>query len=529
MTTILSIKGKRENRLIIQIKVIGIFEKILTVARSDERLRRFSVHRWNDIAQGNLDYQHMKLELPAAISDLHLQIVQGSTKAFLVLGHHNRILNEIDMRDFPVNASTEIQFDSTMDETERILHHQVSSDGYYLGFVFCVYDELVSSKEKLFVQVTDLSPLKNSTKSIELCGYVADEITKAKGESVDFSADLSILRVGNWVFDLNSAPDDVTAAQFSESESNYERRAVFSPCNRFICLIDDGHKFKIYELRRSTKALIELSVQGAQFSSGLRCAGKFHPHLPILLLGGAPLDQTGWINKCEVIEIDLSSLKALKLPSPHLVWSSTANEFIHYFRIEFSDRGRLAWFCCTPFRDRSNESWCKVPKSYSLEVPKIYSLEVQKGYPLKVPKSYSLQDEKSIKQMPFVWQQSMMHDQKIYGLTNMNQDFVALKLRHRMGDRWGETPQAHVRVTPIPYSMRGHEVYLLPGHKEEDLVRVLFVSNSKRATILKVLPITMKKILAKLDDVAETLRTQQQVEDASSESQSRDGEATDSE
>ena len=500
---------------------LNILGKTLTDGRSEvkEAKRLLLGYRWNDVTGGNLSYQRTKIEWPN-VENIHLQIVRGSTTAFLVLGNH-RILNEIDMRDFPINVSSQIQYDPQIIGKESILHYQVSINGYFVGYVCYANDETVPNKGEVFVQITDIRPFKNSTKYIKLCQRAADGLVRRKSpfleNCIKFSDDLSILYADERIYDLISATHEAVATYemavttfswFVTDTSTPVNTVVFSPCNRYLCLIDVETNFKIYELCRS-KSLVELCVHAARFSRKfMECIARFHPHLPILLLSGSAyekisLDEEWRIPHFEVIEIDLSrpNLEALKLPPSHLVFPTrtTRAEFAYLIPggIRFSDCGRLAWVCFKSMKDGFPNAWNIVAKSYPLPD----------------------EPETLTEQMPAVWRQSLIYDQKIYGLTERN-NLVMLELDHRLGDDIGEEARkASIRITSIPQVMRDGHFYLLPGQEEGDPARVLLVLFHDRVAMIKVLPLTMKEILAKLDEIAaDTCRTQEQISAASSES-----------
>lgn len=489
-----------------------MLDKTLTAARSKQEgwksSRPISAHRSNNISQGNLVCQGINLAWPI-MKDFHLYIDPGSTKAFLAW-NPQRIWTELDMRSFPVDGSPEMQFDRPANEPKTFLHRQVSLDGRYLGLVYCVADQLIPRKMKGFVHITDLRRLTNSTRQIRLSEDVADQVSKESHRSVSagFSADLSILRLHNQLYDLNAATDDMTAPPIVGSVLTSEDEVLFSPCNRFMCVIEqekfmEHHEFKIYEIARSTRVLCELRIVGARFSSGIfHAVGKFHPHLPILLLVGVPMvvnitfDETGRLQDHEVIEVDLLSLKALKLPPPQRVTSSTIYVSCHsFYRVQFSEGGRLAWLFYTELQE-DRYTWCKILKGYSST------------------------DDCLIDRLPSVWNQQLVYDQKLYTVIRTTNS-VLLKLQHRLGDGVGKLQLDPVWITSVSGSMRYCACYLLPGPEENDLARVLMVSMSdKQAAMIKVVPVTMKEILAKLDEMYENDRTQQRLLQASSNSQS---------
>lgn len=489
-----------------------MLDHTLTATRSRFRRERFygrhyvSACRWNNIVQGNLDYQQTEFDWPN-FHNAHLQIVQGSSKAFLVLGSSRTTWYEVDMRRFPISLSTELQSDATGNKAERVLHSQISSDGHYLGWLYWLSDETTSNEETLLVQVTDLRLSMDETTYIKLRENFADDsLDWLTIRNTTFNSDLSMLFLKNNVYDLSLTTHETTATRFSwptADETTSPTEVLFSPCNRFLCLIEKKSRFKIYKLCRSTKTLRELCVDGARFSNPIRYGpiGKFHPHLPILLLSGRSEsikwipNETGQIEGYEIIEVDLSSLKAHKLPPPCLIpplRGIRRMEIGHTFdNIEFPDCGRLAWLSIW------GEYWCQIPQRYP-------------------PR-----EEHGIDHMPFVSQNTLMYDGKIYKVSERG-GYIKLELWHRVDDRELETQNAHVRITSIPYTMRNCDSYLLPGHREEDLARVLLVSHNddKRTAMIKTLPITMKAILVKLDEVAENLRTQKQISEMPSDSTS---------
>lgn len=481
-----------------------------------------SACRWNNIVQGNLDYQQTEFDWPV-FHNAHLQIVSGSTKVFLVLGS-SRTWYEVDMRRFPISLFAELQSDATGKRAERVLHRQVSSDGHYLGLLYWLSDETTSNEETLLVQIIDLRLSMDDTTYIKLCENFADNFSDGLiTKNTTFNSDLSMLFLKNIMYDLSLTTHGATATRFSwpaTDETSLPTNVLFSACNRFLCLIEKKSQFKIYKLCRSTKTLRELCVDGARFSKDIAFdpIGKFHPHLPILILSGryGPIkwipNETGQMENYEIIEVDLSSLKAHKLPPPCLIpplrgirrmtiWHT-------YENIEFSDCGRLAW------------------------------LSTAAGYWFQIPKSYSPREEHGIDHMPLVWQESVIYDEKIYNVTQRG-EFIRLELWHRVDDRlelWHDDRElearrrrAYIRITSVPYSTENYNSYLLPGYREEDLARVLLVSRRKeeRTVTIKTLPVTMKAILTKLDEVAENLRTEEQISETPSDDSETELESSD--
>lgn len=174
--------------------------------------------------------------------------------------NYHRIWSEVDMSDFPTSALTGLRLDVAIQNTRQVLWYQVSSNGQYLGVVYCHAADAISSKAKIFVQLIDMRESKNTAKRWELHNYAADEsIRHHFGPSTSFSADLSLLYDGYRLYNLNSATDVVIALQFpgvlNPCDSWWE--VLFSPRNQFMCLIGSS-ELKFYEFIRSKRTLTEL-------------------------------------------------------------------------------------------------------------------------------------------------------------------------------------------------------------------------------------------------------------------------------
>lgn len=419
------------------------------------------------------------------------------------------------MNDFPASAVTKVPLHWNIEERKDFLRYQLSSDGQHLGLIYCDQAESISTKGKIFVLLIDIRRSENNTKRWELHQDAIDTIAKLRFlTSAIFSADLSILYDGHRLYDLKPATDDVNAVQFSWVQGlRYSPTEVlFSPCNQFLCFIDTP-KFRLYKLSHSTRTLTKLHVRNPPASSW---TGKFHPHLPVLILNGRDraqgesIDETGQLQSYELFEVDLSSLETLKLPHPRPNFCSRMAFVAARFTpqdivksIEFSDCGRFLWVNLFDFKSHGvSELWCKIPKSYPIR------------------------DEHVIHQTPCFLQRSMIYDERIYRLTKLKNGLVVLEL---LNDTIKGELNAHVRITSIPDSMQFRECFLLPGH-EEDRARVLLIPDQAYARVslipkctidatIKVLPVTLKEILTKLNEVAETRRNEKRVSEISAKSQ----------
>ena len=123
-------------------------------------------------------------------------------------------------------------------------------------------------------------------------------------------------------------------------------------------------------------------------------------------------------------------------------------------------------------------------------------------------------------QMPAVWSFETSYNRRIYevGCRDMNVPMVtlyqAIERTHPDGSRdssnVGRVPQhtIAVQITPFPSHLTSARVHLLVGKNEDDFVRILFLPSGLeregRAEI-KHLRVTMKQILAKLDEAARAM------------------------
>lgn len=106
-----------------------------------------------------------------------------------------------------------------------------------------------------------------------------------------------------------------------------------------------------------------------------------------------------------------------------------------------------------------------------------------------------MKDECLIGQLPSVWPRQFVYDQRAY-VMEPYVEFVSLGWKHLRENR----VKASVQLTLIPRSLASCDVYLLPGHEENEHARVLLVSVFGDIPMLKLLPLTMKEILAKLHE-----------------------------
>ena len=223
------------------------------------------------------------------------------------------------MRDTCISSSQQLSSDVNATRT-NIICFQVSADGCHTGMVYRVEADSSPKQVKVFVKITDLRRFTDEVKYVTSLEDAA-EIEEYKYR-FKLNADLSMLLRQDVLYDLSSATVDVMATQFSGSVGksfvDQWRKIRFSSCNHFIACFD-SRDVKFYQICRCTKTLVELSVRGAQFSSGEWCDGSFHPQLPILVLCAIVRKSDDRIDSCEMIAVNLSRLEAFSLQLPRSV------------------------------------------------------------------------------------------------------------------------------------------------------------------------------------------------------------------
>ena len=123
-------------------------------------------------------------------------------------------------------------------------------------------------------------------------------------------------------------------------------------------------------------------------------------------------------------------------------------------------------------------------------------------------------------QMPTVWSDAMSYSRRFYevGCRNKNIPMVtlyqAIERPHSDGlhdsgcMQWDPQHTIAVQITAFPNHLAVSEVYLLVGKNEDDFVRIVFLpgrSERERVPEIKHLRVTMKQILAKMEEAAKAV------------------------
>ena len=128
--------------------------------------------------------------------------------------------------------------------------------------------------------------------------------------------------------------------------------------------------------------------------------------------------------------------------------------------------------------------------------------------------SILMEQEQAKMQMPAVWSFEMSYNRRLYevGCRDMNIPMVTLYQAIERPHPDGLIDAAYVRrgsqhtiavpITAFPSHLVSAKVYLLVGKNEDDFVRILFLPRGEGPPEIKHLRVTMRQILAQLDEAA---------------------------
>jgi hypothetical protein len=134
-----------------------------------------------------------------------------------------------------------------------------------------------------------------------------------------------------------------------------------------------------------------------------------------------------------------------------------------------------------------------------------------------IPKSYLVTGGGLAPKTFESWPHSLTDDRKTYRVL-ARERLITLNHRGKLGDAFVIQAfmdhVAEVRLTSCPEDLDSSMFYLLPGQEEDEPAQVLFMAKG-RAIYLRVLTVTMKEILDKLDELAEKNHRNQSVQETS--------------
>ena len=264
-------------------------------------------------------------------------VVEENSRIILV--NDNRELYELDLKSMNFNEGTFSPSRSEKSSHDPYCHvnYHFSSDGYRLvvSYITCpqkfgfsnarLGDEQSESpnsiKTGVELRFVELSGTAEQIQKVEL-EYLEPKLPKLHGHDIDFSPDLSMVRAGRQIFDLQ-APDyplmSVPNSLFNQSEDGRHSDFSFSPCNNYLIDYNIGEKngnFGLFRICRTTRTIEKLAINGVADLVGCINQAEFHPILPLLLLTSSVCRESEWRNDLtalKVVQIDLREPKPVPI------------------------------------------------------------------------------------------------------------------------------------------------------------------------------------------------------------------------
>ena len=243
----------------------------------------------------------------------------------------DRELYELDLNSLTFNEGTFSPSRSGKSSHEPYcqIRYQMSSNGHHLVayYITChqtfkltnarLGDEQSesrnSNKTRIELRFVKLSDTAEQMQKIEL-EYLESEPPKHHWHYIKFSPDLSMVRAGRQIFDLQ-APDyplmSVPNSLLSHLEYGRPSEVSFSSCNDYIIgYIADVEPVSLglFRICRTTRKIEELAINGLEDLVGCIGHAEFHPMLPLILLTSNAYresDMTKDLRAIKVVQIDL--------------------------------------------------------------------------------------------------------------------------------------------------------------------------------------------------------------------------------
>ena len=258
----------------------------------------------------------------------------------IILVNENRELYELDLKSMTFNEGTISPSRSRKSSHEPYCrrHYQLSSNGHRLvaAYITCpqtfdftkprIGDEQLeprnSNKTRIELRFVELSGTAEQMQKVEL-EYLEPELPKIHWHDIALSPDLSIIRAGRVIFDLQ-APDyppmSVPNSLLSHLEYGGRSFVSFSPCNGYLtafipvdtATVVEPVNFGLFRVCRTTRRIEKLATNGLDDLVGYVSWAAFHPMLPLLLLTCSACrasDMKKDLKATKVVEIDLREPK----------------------------------------------------------------------------------------------------------------------------------------------------------------------------------------------------------------------------
>ena len=262
----------------------------------------------------------------------------------IILVNENRELYELDLKSMTLNEGTISPSRSRKSSHEPYCRrrYQLSSNGHRLvaAYITCpqtfdftqpgLGDEQLesrnSNKTRIELRFVELSGTAEEMQKIEL-EYLEPELPKNHWHDIALSPDLSMVRAGRVIFDLQ-APDyqpmSVPNSLLGHLKYGGGSFVSFSPCNGYLTAFKpvdtatavEPVSFGLFRVCRTTRRIEKLATNGLEDLVGCVNWAAFHPMLPLLLLTCSACrasDVKKDLKATKVLEIDLREPKLVPI------------------------------------------------------------------------------------------------------------------------------------------------------------------------------------------------------------------------
>ena len=269
----------------------------------------------------------------------NLSVVEEDLRIIIV--NENRELYELDLRSmtFKESVFSPSRSRKSSHEPYRQRRYQLSSNGYRLVayYINCpqtfditkprLGDKQLearnSNKTRMELRFVELSGSGGQMQKIEL-EYSEPELPKDhRHDNIALSPDLSMVRAGRNIFDLEASdypPMSAPNSLLSHLENGDRSSVCFSPCNGYLIAFEPGYtaadfdsvSFGLYKICRISRTIRKLAIDGLEDLVGYVTSAAFHPMLPLLLLTcSACRARDAWkdLGATKVVEVDLREPK----------------------------------------------------------------------------------------------------------------------------------------------------------------------------------------------------------------------------
>ena len=256
-------------------------------------------------------------------------VVEEDSKIILVNG--DRELYELDLKSMTFSEGTFSPSQSRESPHELYcqIRYNFSKKGHCLvaSYINCpqtfdsskarLGDEQSESqnlkKTRIELRFVELSNIAEQMQKIEL-DYLESELPISHWHYINFSPDLSMVRAGRQIFDLqasNYPPMSIPDSLFSQLGYENYSEISFSACNDYLIAytidVESGN-FQLFKICRTTRTIEKLATNGLEDLVDDIGHAEFHPMLPLLLLTGSVYrgsDMKEEMQTIKVVQFDL--------------------------------------------------------------------------------------------------------------------------------------------------------------------------------------------------------------------------------